>query len=59
MSKYVEMTGNCPKCGESITLVFTKKQIKSICKRMKLPPVQATKLDEEERLKEYVKMVKK
>ena len=55
MSKAVKMVGNCPHCGEPITTVFTKKEIKQIFKDFKLPPRQATIRSEERILKRLYK----
>jgi len=52
MSRAVKLVGNYPHCGEPIEVVFTKKEIKEIYKGFKLPPLQATILSEEKKLKE-------
>ena len=55
MSNAVEMVGNCPHCGEPITVVFTKQDIKRIYKLFKLPPREATIASEKWKLRELRK----
>lgn len=50
-TKYVKMVGRCPRCGESVDIVLSKKDVKMMLKRMKMPTHQAN-LEVEKELRE-------